>query len=49
MLPVELAGGFGEGELQVGRGGDGELARRSLVSAGGQEREQAGDGSGAFR
>jgi hypothetical protein len=49
MLPVELAGAFGEGELQVGGRGDGELARRCPVSAGGEEREQAGDGGGAFR
>ena len=50
MLLVELAGGLGERELQVGGGGDGELARWRGVSASGAEKHhQADEGGGASR
>ena len=50
MPLVELAGGVGQGELQVGRGGDGELVGRGGMAAGGaQEREQGEDGGGESR
>ena len=46
MLSMELASGFGEDELQVGRGGDGEFTRRGWVAARrAQKREQNDDGA----